>query len=146
MRLREDNLKTYQENAKTETLKNLDAALKEMQEKHLKITASSLAEEVGMTRQSMYTPYIKDFLNKHPIYSQRNKIHISDEDAAKEEVEELKAEIERLNSALRACKNKLNKTQAENVVLHNKVFELSDEYSKLLGRYQTDISKKIIKF
>lgn len=140
------NLTQYQEDLKHKNLEKIDRAINELHQKHLPLSVTSIAYESGLSRQAMYTPYIKTFLQNHPLLSEKNSDEPETVETLKANIQALKMQIENLEKQKTEILNKKKELNAENQKLHEQLSQLSEKYSVLLGQYITDIEKKVIKF
>ena len=67
-------LKCYYEGIKEDTRIRIDKAIQAMRAEKVTITISSLAEETGLSRRTMYADYVQSFLKNYrefnPLVSQ----------------------------------------------------------------------------
>ena len=104
------------------------------------ITLSSLAEELGVSRRSLYADYIQCFLKNYREFNPG----VSEEPSS-EAVAELKNTISSLNR-LKDANRKNKELKLELSVIKNRLQESEEQYAYLLGRYQEDVGNKIIHF
>lgn len=131
-----------QEKQRESTLRLLDQTIQEMQQKHLPITKTSVADEAGVSRQSLYAPYIKNFLDGHPAFNP----NLAKTNDSPQTIAHLQIENEKQKQKLLSLQEELRKTKKLLQMSKQSYTELNREYKKLLGRYQTDVGKKTIHF
>ncbi|WP_418846575.1 hypothetical protein [Phocaeicola sp.] len=131
-----------QEKQRQATLRLLEQTIQEMQQKHLPITKTSVADEAGVSRQSLYAPYIKDFLDGHPAF----QTNLAKADKSPPTIAYLQIENEKQKQKLLSLQEELRKTKKLLQMSKQSYAELNREYQKLLGRYQTDVGQKFIHF
>ena len=134
-------LKCYYEGIKEDTRIRIDKAIQAMRAEKVTITISSLAEETGLSRRTMYADYVQSFLKN---YREVNPLVSQEPDP--EAVLELKNTISALNAKLKESSRKNRELKLENAVLKESLRELEERYAYLLGRYQEDVGNKIIQF
>lgn len=130
-----------QDKQRKDTLLLIERTLQEMHQKHLPINKQSLAIEAGLSRQALYAPYIKTYLESHPFF---NPSANNENEHSAQTVEHLQIELETQKQKIRTLQKELNKTKQLLQASKQSYAELNREYQKLLGRYQTDIGRKII--
>lgn len=132
-----------QEKQRQATIRLIENTLQEMYQKHLPITKQSLADEAGLSRQALYAPYIKAYLAINPIFN----LSVSEiAESSPPTVEQLQIELEKQKQKNLSLQKELNKTKKLLQESKQSYVELNREHQKLLGRYQTDIGRKIIHF
>ena len=134
-------LKCYYEGIKEDTRIRIDKAIQAMRAEKATITISSLAEETGLSRRTMYADYVQSFLKN---YREFNPLVSQEPDP--EAVLELKNTISALNAKLKESSRKNRELKLENAVLKESLRESEERYAYLLGRYQEDVGNKIIHF
>lgn len=134
-------LKCYYEGIKEDTRIRIDKAIQAMRAEKATITISSLAEETGLSRRTMYADYVQSFLKN---YREFNPLVSQEPDP--EAVLELKNTISALNAKLKESSRKNRELKLENAVLKESLRESEERYAYLLGRYQEDVGNKIIQF
>ena len=134
-------LKCYYEGIKEDTRIRIDKAIQAMRAEKVTITISSLAEETGLSRRTMYADYVQSFLKN---YRETNPLVSQEPDP--EAVLELKNTISALNAKLKESSRKNRELKLENAVLKESLRESEERYAYLLGRYQEDVGNKIIQF
>lgn len=134
-------LKCYYEGIKEDTRIRIDKAIQAMRAEKVTITISSLAEETGLSRRTMYVDYVQSFLKN---YREFNPLVLQEPDP--EAVLELKNTISALNAKLKESSRKNRELKLENAVLKESLRESEERYAYLLGRYQEDVGNKIIQF
>ena len=134
-------LKCYHEGIKEDTRIRIDKAIQTMRAEKVTITISSLAEEMGLSRRTMYADYVQSFLKN---YREFNPLVSQEPDP--EAVLELKNTISALNAKLKESSRKNRELKLENAVLKESLRESEERYAYLLGRYQEDVGNKIIQF
>ena len=134
-------LKCYYEGIKEDTRIRIDKAIQAMRAEKVTITISSLAEETGLSRRTMYADYVQSFLKN---YREFNPLVSQEPDS--EAVLELKNTISALNAKLKESSRKNRELKLENAVLKESLRESEERYAYLLGRYQEDVGNKIIQF
>ena len=134
-------LRRYQEQIKDETRARIDEAIQSMRAERITITVTSLAEETGLSRRTLYADYVQSYLKNFREFNPA----ISDEPNPER--------ITELENNLKACKDALKKREKdnrelklENAVLKQRLHEADERYEHLLGQYQVDVGNKIIHF
>ena len=138
---RPEGLKLFQERQRSEMRTRIDEAIKIMRVNKTTITLSSLAEELGVSRRSLYADYIQCFLKNYREFNPG----VSEEPSS-EVVAELKNTISSLNNRLKDANRKNKELKLELSVIKNRLQESEEQYAYLLGRYQEDVGNKIIHF
>ena len=136
-----NNLKLLKEQQRAEMRARISAEIEEMRSQQITITKKSLAESLGITERNMYTPYIKAFLLNFPEFNKGLKSDVSSEQISElqNEIKALKVKNKELQVSNRELRLDLKATKM-------KLKESEDRYEHLLGRYQQDVSEKIIHF
>lgn len=112
-----------------------------MRANKITITKTSLAEEIGVSRQALNSEYVKEYLCNFAEFNPDSQVVISSQefDSLKNENSALKAEKKDLKQTIKQLKNELASTKRQ-------LKESSEKYELLLGRYQADVGNKIIHF
>lgn len=131
-----------QEKQRESTLRLIEQTILEMQKKRLPMSKQSLADEAGLSRQALYAPYIRDYLDSHPAFSSNS----TDPDNRPPTIAYLQIENEKQKQKLLSLQEELRKTKKLLQMSKQSYAELNREYQKLLGRYQTDVGRKFIQF
>lgn len=111
-----------------------------MRERHQTINYSSLAEELGISRQALHSDYIREYLNTN--FKEFNP-------AWSKEVSEKEAKIvsasdyQKIKGQLSAERTRSKTLVAENKALKLKLSALEEKYERLLANYQEEVSQKI---
>ena len=134
-------LKCYYEGIKEDTRIRIDKAIQAMRAEKVTITISSLAEETGLSRRTMYADYVQSFLKNYREFNPGVS-----EEPSPEVVTELKNMISNLNNRIKEADRKNKALKLEISVLKNRLQESEEQYAYLLGRYQEDVGNKIIHF
>lgn len=134
-------LKVYQEQIKDETRARIDEAIQYMRAEKITITITSLAEETGLSRRTMYAEYIQSFLKN---YSEFNP-GVSQAPTS-ETIIELENSVLALKEKLKTIGKKNKEFKLENSALKEKLRRANEQYEYLLGRYQVDVGNKIVHF
>ena len=134
-------LRHYQDQIKDKTRARIDEAIQSMRAERITITITSLAEETGLSRRTLYADYVQSFLKNYREFNPA---------ISKEPAPERVAELE---NNLKACKDTLKKREKdirelklENAVLKQRLHEADERYEHLLGQYQVEVGNKIIHF
>jgi len=106
----------------------------------LPVTKVSIADEIGVHRNTMGLEYIKIHLLAYPEFNPNI------EKSRVETNEEYESVIAALTAKLENAKKSNKKLVYENSKLQLSNRELDYKYKRLLGCYQTEIGKKIIPF
>ena len=122
-------------------LAEIKEAIEGMRERHETINYSTLAEELGLTRQALYADYISDYLKINfkefnPAWSQE----VREKEAAIADA----AEYKKMKKQLTSEKTRSKTLAAENKSLKLQLAALEEEYERLLARYQEEVGQKII--
>ena len=134
-------LKCYYEGIKEDTRIRIDKAIQAMRAEKVTITISSLAEETGLSRRTMYADYVQSFLKNYREFNPGVS-----EEPSPEVVTELKNMISSLNNRIKEADRKNKALKLEISVLKNRLQESEEQYAYLLGRYQEEVGNKIIHF
>ena len=86
--------------------------------------------------------YIKNFLDGHPAFNP----NLAKTNDSPQTIAHLQIENEKQKQKLLSLQEELRKTKKLLQMSKQSYTELNREYKKLLGRYQTDVGKKIIHF
>lgn len=140
------NFEAYQKLSKKQTLEKIDCAIHDLHEKRLPINVSAIADEAGLSRQAMYASYIKDFLENHPLFPGKSSPEQDTIQSLEAKINQLTKQIERLEKQKEILAKGKKELKAENDKLHDRLSDLSRKYKLLLGKYQTDMEQKIIRF
>ncbi len=136
-----DGIKAIQEQQRQETRIRIDEAIQSMRKQKVTITITTLAEELGVSRQSLYAEYIQRFLKNY------REFNSSLFDIPTPEVfSELENNLSESRNGLKAEKKKTKELKLEIAVLKQKLQEAEERYEYLLGQYQKDVGDKIIHF
>lgn len=112
-----------------------------MRANRITITKTSLAEEIGVSRQALNSEYVKEYLCNFDEFNPDLQVVVSSHefDSLKNENSALKAEKKGLKQTIKQLKNELASTKQQ-------LKESNEKYEYLLGRYQVDVGDKIIHF
>jgi hypothetical protein len=133
-------LLAYQQTQREETLHDIDEAIAYLRTNNLPITKVSIADEIGKHRNALNKEYVRIHLLQYPEFNPNIQVPKV-------------VSLEDYENQLVLLKGNLSKVQrmkeglvSENrrLTLENK--ELLDKYQRVLGKYQTDVEKKIIHF
>lgn len=105
------------------------------------ITITTLAEELGVSRQYLYAEYIQRFLKNYREFNQ-SLPDIPDI----ETISELEKNLLAARSELKEEKKKTKALRLEIAVLKQQLQDANKQYEYLLGQYQVDVGNKIIHF
>ena len=138
---RGEPLTAYKAKQREEMRARIASEISEMRSQQITITKTSLAEALGVSRQALNAPYIKEILLNFIEFNPSLKVENPSEalESAENEIAELKARLKAT-----AKENKSFKTEIK--LLRLQLNESEDRYQHLLGRYQMDIGNKIIHF
>ncbi|MBQ6317565.1 MAG: hypothetical protein IJI13_08570 [Oscillospiraceae bacterium] len=105
------------------------------------ITKTSLAEELGMSKQAMNADYIKEFLQSFVEFNPNleNVAPSQEIEYLKNEAATLRAKIKDLTAKNKQLKNDLALTKQQ-------LNDIEKQYEYLLGQYQVEVGDKIIHF
>ena len=133
-----DGLKKKHEAIREKRLAEIKEAIEGMRER---INYSTLAEEIGVNRRSLYADYIRAYLKTN--FKEFNPAW-SEEVSEKDAIIEAASNYQKVKSQLAAEKTKSKALAAENRALKLKLSTLEEEYERLLARYQEEVGQKII--
>ena len=136
-----DGLKKKHEAIREKRLAEIKEAIEGMRERHETINYSTLAEEIGVNRRSLYADYIRAYLKTN--FKEFNPAW-SEEVSEKDAIIEAASNYQKVKSQLAAEKTKSKALAAENRALKLKLSTLEEEYERLLARYQEEVGQKII--
>lgn len=128
-------LKDYKEKQRAETLANIDNAIIQLHEQHLPLTMRFIAEAVGMSVQSMYKPYIKSYINNHPLVVNCREGQIQLDNESEKRVM-LETKVAELTQSLANLKLENDKLKSQIEVMRNENRELLRNNRSLMGRIQ----------
>ena len=134
-------LRHYQEQNKNKTRARIDEAIQSMRAERITITITSLAEETGLSRRTLYADYVQSFLKNYREFNPAIA-----EGPAPERVAELENNLKACKDALKKREKDIKELKLENVVLKQRLHEADERYEHLLGQYQVDVGNKIIHF
>lgn len=135
-------LSDYVQVRKDDTLRRIDDAIVYLRSKGVNVTKTNIASEIGMHRNTMHLDYVRIHLLQYPEFNPN--IEIQEPKVIPTEEYELKIALleEKLFKTQRTKENFASK----NVRLRLENKEILDKYKRLLGRYQIEVSKKVIPF
>ena len=136
-----DGLKAMQEQQRQEMRVRIEEAIQSMRAERTTITITTLAEELGVSRQSLYAEYIQRFLKNYREFNQ-SLPDIPDI----ETISELEKNLLVARSKLKEEKKKTKALRLEITVLKQQLQDANKQYEYLLGQYQVDVGNKIIHF
>lgn len=136
-----DGLKAMQEQQRQEMRVRIEEAIQSMRAERTTITITTLAEELGVSRQSLYAEYIQRFLKNYREFNQ-SLPDIPDI----ETISELEKNLLAARSKLKEEKKKTKALRLEITVLKQQLQDANKQYEYLLGQYQVDVGNKIIHF
>lgn len=136
-----DGLKALQEQQRQEMRTRIDEAIQSMRAERTTITITTLAEELGVSRQSLYAEYIQRFLKTFREFNPSLP-----EIMPLEAISELEKNLSAARSELKEEKKKTKALQLEIAVLKQRLQDANEQYEYLLGKYQVDVGNKIIHF
>lgn len=136
-----DGLKAMQEQQRQEMRVRIEEAIQSMRAERTTITITTLAEELGVSRQSLYAEYIQRFLKNYREFNQ-SLPDIPDI----ETISELEKNLLAARSELKEEKKKTKALRLEITVLKQQLQDANKQYEYLLGQYQVDVGNKIIHF
>ena len=136
-----DGLKAMQEQQRQEMRVRIEEAIQSMRAEKTTITITTLAEELGVSRQSLYAEYIQRFLKNYREFNQ-SLPDIPDI----ETISELEKNLLAARSELKEEKKKTKALRLEITVLKQQLQDANKQYEYLLGQYQVDVGNKIIHF
>lgn len=136
-----DGLKAIQEQQRQEMRVRIEEAIQSMRAERTTITITTLAEELGVSRQSLYAEYIQRFLKNYREFNQ-SLPDIPDI----ETISELEKNLLVARSKLKEEKKKTKALRLEITVLKQQLQDANKQYEYLLGQYQVDVGNKIIHF
>lgn len=131
----------YQNGQRQHTLKKVDDAIAYLRTKGLQITKTSVADEAGISRKTLYLDYVKIYLMAFPEFN------ASKENPEKNRTnEEYALEISYIKQTISNTKNANRKLRIENTELRQKNIQLNEKYKRLLGAYQNEVGNKLLRF
>ena len=136
-----DGLKAMQEQQRQEMRVRIEEAIQSMRAERTTITSTTLAEELGVSRQSLYAEYIQRFLKNYREFNQ-SLPDVPDI----ETISELEKNLLAARSELKEEKKKTKALRLEITVLKQQLQDANKQYEYLLGQYQVDVGNKIIHF
>lgn len=135
-------LTDYVQARKDDTLRRIDDAIVYLRSKGVKVTKANIASEIGIHRNTMLLDYVRIHLLQYPEFNP--KIEIQEPKVIP--TEEYEQKIALLEEKLAKTQKAKDNIASKYVRLQLENKKISDKYQRLLGRYQTEVSKKIIPF
>ncbi len=136
-------LASYKDKQRQDRLAQIDEAILILREAGVKITLASLAEEMGVHVQTMYKPFIREYLQNFPEFN-HNLEPVSIDPGL--ELESLKKQFIQLTEKQKGLQKKNVEQKNEIEKLKGRYKELEDKYRHLLGAYQQEVAAKHIAF
>ena len=133
----------YQEKKRKDMLARIDTAVFGMRQNGVKITYASLARELDVHVQTMYTPYIKEHVRQ---FSEFNPDLEIDTSPPEYEIESLKTQLALVTDKYKKLKNANKQLKSENERLKQQYRDLAKKYQYLLGDYQQQVAAKHVTF
>ena len=133
--------KTLKKQQRNDTKARIKEAILDMRANKVTITKTSLAEELGLSRQAMNADYIKEFLQSFMEFTPdlENVAPSQEIEYLKNEAAALRAKIKDLTAKNKQLKNDLALTKQQ-------LNDTEKQYEYLLGQYQVEVGDKIIHF
>ena len=133
--------KTLKKQQRNDTKARIKEAILDMRANKVTITKTSLAEELGLSRQAMNADYIKEFLQSFVEFNPdlENVVPSQEIEYLKNEAAALRAKIKDLTAKNKQLKNDLALTKQQ-------LNDTEKQYEYLLGQYQVEVGDKIIHF
>ncbi|MBP3210368.1 MAG: hypothetical protein J6M64_10775 [Oscillospiraceae bacterium] len=133
--------KTLKKQQRNDTKARIKEAILDMRANKVTITKTSLAEELGLSRQAMNADYIKEFLQSFVEFNPdlENVAPSQEIEYLKNEAAALRAKIKDLTAKNKQLKNDLALTKQQ-------LNDTEKQYEYLLGQYQVEVGDKIIHF
>ena len=133
--------KTLKKQQRNDTKARIKEAILDMRANKVTITKTSLAEELGLSRQAMNADYIKEFLQSFVEFNPdlENVAPSQEIEYLKNEAAALRAKIKYLTAKNKQLKNDLALTKQQ-------LNDTEKQYEYLLGQYQVEVGDKIIHF
>ena len=133
--------KTLKKQQRNDTKARIKEAILDMRTNKVTITKTSLAEELGLSRQAMNADYIKEFLQSFVEFNPdlENVVPSQEIEYLKNEAAALRAKIKDLTAKNKQLKNDLALTKQQ-------LNDTEKQYEYLLGQYQVEVGDKIIHF
>ena len=133
--------KTLKKQQRNDTKARIKEAILDMRANKVTITKTSLAEELGLSRQAMNADYIKEFLQSFMEFNPdlENVAPSQEIEYLKNEAAALRAKIKDLTAKNKQLKNDLALTKQQ-------LNDTEKQYEYLLGQYQVEVGDKIIHF
>ena len=133
--------KTLKKQQRNDTKARIKEAILDMRANKVTITKTSLAEELGLSRQAMNADYIKEFLQSFVEFNPdlENVAPSQEIEYLKNEAAALRAKIKDLTAKNKQLKNDLALTKQQ-------LNGIEKQYEYLLGQYQVEVGDKIIHF
>ncbi len=134
-----DGLKAIQEQQRQEMRTRIEDAIQSLRAQKNTITITTLAEELGVSRQSLYAEYIQRILKTYREFNPSLP-----ETPPPEVISDLEKTLSAVRSELKEEKKKTKALRLEITVLKQRLQEANEQYEYLLGQYQIDVGNKII--
>ena len=138
---RHEWVKKHNQQRRIEMKAQIKEAILYMRANKITITKSSLAEEIGVSRQALNSDYVKEYLCNFLEFNRDLQTEVSSEafESLKNENAALKSEKRELQGKNRQLKTKL-------ALVEKQLGEANERYEYLLGQYQVDVGNKVIQF
>lgn len=138
---RREWVKKHNQQRRIEMRAQIKEAILYMRANKITITKSSLAEEIGVSRQALNSDYVKEYLCNFSEFNRDLQTEVSSEafESLKNENAALKSEKRELQEKNRQLKTKL-------ALVEKQLAEANKRYEYLLGQYQLDVGNKVIQF
>lgn len=133
--------KTLKKQQRDEMKACIEEAIHNMRENKVTITKTSLAEELGVTRQALNAEYIKEYLQNFAEFNPALEIA-----APSHEIEALKNEVAAMQSKIKDLSAKNKQLKSDLVLAKQQLKESKDQYEHLLGEYQVRVGDKVVYF
>ncbi len=133
--------KTLKKQQRDETKKRIKEAIFDMRANKITITKTSLAEELGLTRQALNAEYIKEYLQNFVEFNPALE-NVS----PSREIESLKNEVDALQFKIKDLSTKNKNLKRDLALTNQQLKDAQKQYEYLLGQYQVEVGNKIIHF
>lgn len=133
--------KTLKKHQRDDMKARIKEAILDMRADKVTITKTSLAEELGISRQALNADYIKEFLQNFVEFN-------SDLEnvAPSQEIECLKNEAAAFRAKIKDLTAKNKQLKKDLALTKHQLKDTQEQYEYLLGQYQEEVGNKIIHF
>ena len=130
--------KALKKQQRADMVARIKEAILDMRANKVTITKTSLAEELGVTRQALNAEYIKEYLQNFVEFNPALEIA-----APSQEIECLKNEVAAMQAKIKDLREKNKQLKSDLVLVKQQLEDSKEQYEYLLGEYQVRVGEKI---